>query len=125
MNRVLFIGQAPETVDYSDAALPPGTTVEKIAKGIQSAVEDMASRGWQVDLCMITPDNAGIDQLKAQLGTMLYDCVVIGGGLRVPEKTLRLFEAVINAVHRLQPEAAIAFNTRPQDTAEAAARWIV
>lgn len=125
MNRVLFTGQAPETVDYSDAALPPGTTAEKIAKDIQSAVEDMTSRGWQADLCMITPDNAGIDQLKAQLGAMLYDCVVIGGGLRVPEKTLRLFESVINAVHRLQPEAAIAFNTGPQDTADAAARWIV
>ena len=125
MTLVLFIGQAPETVDFSDPALPPGTTAEKIAQGIKTAARDMVSRGWQADLCMITPDNAGMDQLKAQLGATLYDCVVIGGGLRVPDKTLRLFETVLNAVHRLQPEAAIAFNRRPEDTADAAARWLV
>jgi hypothetical protein len=49
---------------------------------------------------------------------------VIGGGLRLPPKTLLLFEMVINAVHKAAPNAAIAFNTRPEDTAEAAARWL-
>ena len=33
-------------------------------------------------------------------------------------------EAVINAVHRAAPGAAIAFNTRPDDSAAAAARWL-
>ena len=45
-------------------------------------------------------------------------------GLRVPAKGLLLFETLINAVHRAAPHAAIAFNTKPQDTAEAAARWL-
>jgi hypothetical protein len=27
MTRVLFVGQIPETVDYSDPALPPGLNV--------------------------------------------------------------------------------------------------
>ena len=31
-----------------------------------------------------------------------------------------MFEAVINAVHRAAPSAAIAFNTRPDDSADAA-----
>jgi hypothetical protein len=31
-----------------------------------------------------------------------------------------MFEAVINAVHRAAPDAAIAFNTRPEDSADAA-----
>jgi hypothetical protein len=35
-----------------------------------------------------------------------------------------MFEAVINAVHRAAPDAAIAFNTRPEDSADAAARWL-
>jgi hypothetical protein len=34
-----------------------------------------------------------------------------------------LFEAVVNAVHRMAPQAAIAFNTRPEDSGEAAAPW--
>jgi hypothetical protein len=35
-----------------------------------------------------------------------------------------MFEAVINAVHRAAPNPAIAFNTRPQDSADAAAGWV-
>jgi len=35
-----------------------------------------------------------------------------------------LFERVVNAVHRAAPQAAIAFNTRPEDSGAAAARWI-
>jgi len=37
---------------------------------------------------------------------------------------LALFEAVINAVHKAAPGAAIAFNTRPDDSADAAARGL-
>jgi hypothetical protein len=50
--------------------------------------------------------------------------VVIGGGLRLPPKSLPLFEMVVNAVHKTAPSAAIAFNTHPEDTAEAAARQL-
>jgi hypothetical protein len=50
--------------------------------------------------------------------------VVIGGGIRIPPKSLLLLEAVINAVHRAAPNAFIAFNTRPEDSADAAARWL-
>ena len=34
-------------------------------------------------------------------------------------------EAVINVVHKAAPGAAIAFNTTPGDSANAAARWLV
>ena len=43
---------------------------------------------------------------------------------RLPPKSLLLFEAVINAVHRAVPGAFIAFNTRPEDSADAASRWL-
>jgi hypothetical protein len=32
--RVLFVGQTPETVDYSDPALPPGLNAKKIQAGV-------------------------------------------------------------------------------------------
>jgi hypothetical protein len=35
-----------------------------------------------------------------------------------------LFEKLVNAIHRAAPQAAIAFNTRPEDSGAAAARWI-
>jgi hypothetical protein len=124
MTRVLFVGQKPETVDFTDPSLPPGFNAEKIQAGIDIAKTTMTERGWDGDLCMITPDDGGIAMLAAQLRAEPYDCVVIGGGLRLPPKSLPLFEKVMNAIHQGAPDAAIAFNTRPQDTADAAARWI-
>jgi hypothetical protein len=62
--------------------------------------------------------------VERQLASKSYDCVVIGAGVRLPARRLALFEAVINAVHKAAPGAAIAFNTRPDDTADAAARWL-
>jgi len=124
MTRVLFVGQKPETVDFSDPAIPPGFNAEKINAGIAVAAEKVAERGWRGDLCMIAPDDTGVALLEQQLASAAYDCVVIGGGLRLPPKSLALFEQVVNAVHKAAPHAAIAFNTRPEDTAEAAARWV-
>jgi hypothetical protein len=124
MTRILFVGQKPETVDFSDPALPPGFDAEKINAGIAIAIARIGERGWQGDTCMITPDEAGRAMLEGALKGAAYDCVVIGGGLRIPPKSLALFEMVVNAVHRAAPGAAIAFNTRPEDTAEAAARQL-
>lgn len=124
MTRILLVGQQPETVDFSDPALPPGLNAEKINAGVAIGAAKMAERGWQADLCMIPPDETAGPMLEKQLASATYDCVVIGGGLRLPPKSLLLFETVINAVHKAAPNAAIAFNTRPEDTAEAAARWL-
>ena len=124
MTRVLFVGQQPETVDFSDPALPPGFNAEKIKAGIAIGAAKITERGWQADLCMIPPDETAGPILEKQLASAIYACVVIGGGLRLPPKSLQLFETVINAVHKAAPNASIAFNTRPEDTAEAAARWL-
>lgn len=122
--RVLFIGQQPETVDFSDPALPPGFDAAKIHAGIAIGMQQMADRGWAADLCLVTPDASATEEVKRRLSAAAYDAVVIGGGIRIPPKSLQLFERLVNAVHRAAPNAAIAFNTTPQDTADAAARWI-
>ena len=124
MTRILFVGQKPETVDFSDPSLPPGFDAEKINAGIAVAVEKISERGWQGDTCMITPDEAGQATLEQQLKATTYDCVVIGGGLRIPPRGLVLFETVVNIIHKAAPDAVIAFNTRPEDTADAAARQL-
>jgi hypothetical protein len=124
MTRVLFVGQDPKTVDYSDPSLPPGFNAEKIQAGIDLGAAKIAERGWDGDICMITPDAAGIAMLEKHLAAHAFDCVVIGGGMRLPPKGLVLFEHVVNIIHKAAPGAAIAFNTKPEDTADAAARWI-
>ena len=45
MTRILFIGQKPETVDFSDPALPPGFDAEKINAGIAVAVDEDRGAG--------------------------------------------------------------------------------
>ena len=124
MKRVLLVGLEPETVDFSDPTLPPGLNAEKIHGGIAIAMKQMTDRGWRPDLCLVRPDESASGTLERDLASTTYDCVVIGGGVRIPPRSLLLFEALINVVHRSAPHASIAFNTKPEDTGEAAARWI-
>jgi len=124
MARILLVGYEPEAVDYSDPALPPGMTAEKVHAGIAVAVKGFADRGWESDVCYIRPDATAGPAVERQLASKSYDCVVIGGGVRLPPRGLQTFEVVLNAVHRGAPRAAIAFNTRPDDSADAAARWV-
>jgi hypothetical protein len=121
---ILFVGLEPETVDFSDPALPPGLDAEKIHAGIAVAMRQMAERGWQVDLCLVRPDKTAGPALAHQLSNKLYDCVVIGAGVRLPPANLPLLEVLVNAVLEAGPGTKIAFNTRPEDTAAAAARWV-
>ena len=124
MTRVLLVGYDPDTVDYSDPALPPGMTAEKIRAGVAVALKQFAERGWESDVCFIRPDETAGPTVERQLGSTRYDCVVIGAGVRLPPRGLALFEVVINAVRKAAPNAAIAFNTRPDDSADAAGRGL-
>ncbi len=122
MTRVLLVGYDPETVDFSDAALPPGMSIEKIRAGVALTLKQMTDRGWDGDVCYIRPDGTARETVERHLASANYDCVVIGAGVRLPPQRLADFEAVVNAVHRAAPAATIAFNTRPEDSADAAAR---
>ena len=124
MTRVLLLGLEPETVDYSDPALPPGMTAEKIHAGIAVAMKQFAERGWEADVGMIRPDETAGPAVERQLASKSYDCVVVGGGVRLPPRNLQLFEVVINTIRKAAPGAAIAFNTGPHDSADAAGRWL-
>ena len=123
MARVLLLGYDPETVDFSDPALPPGMTAEKVHAGIAVAMRQFAERGWEAEVGFIRPDETAGPTVERQLASKSYDCVVVGGGVRLPRRGLALFEVVINAIHKAAPGAAIAFNTR-HDSADAAARWL-
>ena len=124
MTRILLLGLDPDTVDYSDPALPPGMTAEKVRAGIAVALEQFTDRGWESDVGFIRPDETAGPTVARQLRSTNYDCVVIGGGVRLPPRNPTLLEVVINAVRKTAPGAAIAFNTRPDDSADAAARWV-
>ena len=124
MTRVLLVGLQPEAVDYSDPALPPGMDAKKIQAGIELGLKQMTDRGWQADACLIQPNATAGLAMERQLGATTYDCVVIGAGVRLPPKNLLLFETIVNTVRKAAPNTSIAFNTVPEDTGDAAARWL-
>jgi hypothetical protein len=122
MIKVLLVGYDPAAVDFTDPALPPGMSVEKIRAGIEVALQQFAARGWEGDVGFILPDDTAGPAVERLLAAKRYDCVVIGAGVRLPPRRLSVFEAVVNAIHKAAPGAAIAFNSRPEDSADAAAR---
>ncbi len=122
--RVLVLGQDVHTVDYSNPAIPPGMTAEKVLAGLAKAEAALKAQDYECDMLQVQPDPATAQaEIEAYLAGKTYDVVVIGAGIRNPPPSLFLFETVLNAVHRLAPGARIAFNTRPDDSDAAAVRW--
>ena len=122
MTRVLLIGYDPETVDFSDPVFPLGMNAEKIRAGIAVAVGQFAARGWALDLCYLKPDETAGPAVEHHLAATRYDCVIIGSGVRLWLRRVAVFEAIVNAVHKAAPGTPMAFNTRPDDSLEAATR---
>ena len=112
MTRVLLVGQQPETIDYTDPALPPGQSAEKIHANLAASQNQLVERGRQADLCLFPPDGTAGPTVAQQPAAETYDCVMVGFGVRLPPRNLLMFEAVVNAVHGAAPGAAIAFNKR-------------
>jgi hypothetical protein len=117
--RVLVIGLDPYRV-------PGPWDPAPVAEGIAIGMARFAEAGVGAEACLFGLD--GSDDIEAVVTGALrsrpWEVVVVGGGVRKNEERLALFERIINLVRRHAPGAAIAFNSRPDDTYEAAARWL-
>ena len=122
MARVLLVGIDPEAVDFSDPALPPGMDAETIRRGIARGLDDLRAAGHDTQQLYIPADPAGLGELAGRLAREPVDCVVVGGGVRIPPRNLLLFEAVLNIIAGAPGTPTIALVTRPDDAAPAVAR---
>lgn len=116
--RVLVIGLDPHRV-------PGPWDPAPVVRAIEESSAHLAEQGFDAENCLVGLD--GTDDIEplvtAALRSREWDCVVVGGGIRKEEELLELFELVVNLVHRLAPDAAIAFNRTPADIADAVNRW--
>lgn len=116
---VLVLGLDPHRV-------PGPWDPQPVAAAITAGMSRLVGHGFDAEACLVGLD--GSDDIESLITTALrrhrWECVVVGGGLRSAEDQLELFESVINLVHRHAPQATIAFNTRPEDLAEAVARHL-
>ncbi|MFD9699261.1 hypothetical protein [Lentzea sp. NPDC059081] len=110
MPHVLLIGFAPDSI--------PGFEPGAVAASLDAGSERFLELGMVEDRCLIDFREPSTAVVVEHLRSKPYDCVVVGGGIRKPAEMLELFQTVVNLVHRHQPQAAIAFNSGPADSAD-------
>lgn len=117
--RVLVIGLDPHRV-------PGPWDPRPVAEAIEAGLTEFTDHGVGAQSCLFGLDGSDDPQerVTAALTSRPWECVIVGGGLRTADDQLDLFERIINLVRRHAPGAAIAFNSTPSNTYEAAARWI-
>jgi hypothetical protein len=117
--RVLVIGLDPYRV-------PGPWDPASAAEAIEAGLVKFAEHGVGVETCLVGLD--GSDDIGAVIGDALrahpWECVTVGGGMRHSDEQVELLEQVVNLIRRHAPDAAIAFNSSPDTTYEAAARWM-
>ena len=122
MARVLLIGIDADAVDFSDPALPPGLDAEKIRQGVKASLAQLNAAGHDPYHHHIPADPAGLGGLADLLVAERFDCVVIGGGVRLPPRNLPVFEAALNIVAAALPSPKIALTATPLDAPAAVKR---
>ena len=114
MTTVLLIGFDPYRV--------PGVDAAEVAEALGRGRERAAEQGFDLHECLLGVDDSVVDDVVAALTARAWDCVVIGGGIRKPPPCLELFEEIVNLVRTHVPGASIAFNTSPENSADAVLR---
>ncbi|GAA3432775.1 hypothetical protein GCM10018954_023780 [Kutzneria kofuensis] len=107
-----------------DPARLEGWDPEPVLAAIARGHARFGELGVEADMCLVAPDDEPEAAIAEALRRKEYACVVVGGGIRKHEPYLLLFERVVNLVRQHAPQAAIAFNGTPDDTADAALRWL-
>ena len=116
MPTVLALGLDPAVVEL------PGFAPELVRAFMDSELDRLRSAGYEVTSCLVDLGETAEAVMRQALASQRFDCVMIGAGLRAPERLL-LFEKLLNLVHSEAPGAKICFNTSPKDSTEAVRRW--
>lgn len=118
--KVLLVGLHPDVVDY---AKWPDLTPEKLARGLEAERSHLSDLGLNATWTLIRDGETGAQTLKEQLTKETYDVALIVAGVGKDEDHFLVFERLVNIIHEHAPQARIAFNTNPFDTAAAIQRW--
>lgn len=117
---VLLIGLDPAVVDFGKW---PGMTAEKLAKALEADRKRLEDLGYAAEICFVDHGETAEATVTACLSEKEYAAILVGAGVRTDPDEFRLFETLINVVHRQAPSARICFNTGPTDSVDAVRRW--
>ncbi|WP_417514648.1 hypothetical protein [Minwuia sp.] len=119
--KVILIGLHPDSVDFDKW---PDLSPEKLTRALESERASLESSGFSAEVCLVDRGETAESVVRDKLAQETFDCVIIGAGVRRDDDHFLLFEKLVNLVHSHAPDAAIAFNTNPSDSADAVKRWI-
>jgi hypothetical protein len=121
---VLIVGETPEKVDFSDPAIPVGLTPAQIRQGLESSLDELRAKGRVAHLVYLDTKETAPEQLAHALDGNRFDVIVVGAGLRIIPRQTEMFEVVMNIIRISAPQAKLAFNLSPDDSARAAERQL-
>jgi hypothetical protein len=111
---VLVLGVDPARLDAAEWPVTQEETAT-VTAAIARGRAEIETAGYDVEMCLVALDPQLVSVISHALATRAWDCVLVGGGLRKPPELLETFERLVNLVHRMAPQAVIAFNERPDD----------
>ncbi len=121
--KVVMIGVDPFDYDYANSPFPD-LTPEIVMDALKADEAKLNALGCDARLLLVNPAGEMESTVAAYLDAESFDCILIGAAARTTPKYFLLFEKLINLVHRHAPNAAICFNSNPDDTAAAVQRWV-
>ncbi|KAJ3036912.1 hypothetical protein HDV00_002205 [Rhizophlyctis rosea] len=102
----------------------PENLREMVRAGLQQAEQSVAALPFPVKYEFIpTRPEDSLDILKQNLIDRKVDAVVIGNGIRSNMGLTPWMEKIINTAIEARPGVKILFNTLPNNTSDAVARW--
>ena len=124
MTRVLFIGQHPEPVDFTDPMVPPGMDAERNDAGMALALKQMAGPRWHADPVLTRPDGTarlrrGAEPQGPNLrlrGDRRWHSSTAPQPADLRDHDQCGAQSRAGRHYRVQP--------RPEDSADATARWL-
>ena len=122
---VLIVGLEPSLIDFSDPAYGAWSLdAAAVRAGLEADEAHLNAVGYDAELCLTDFGETAETLLRERLEKKSFDCILIGGGVRLIARNTFLFEKLVNVVHVDAPQAKLCFNTKPTDTAAAVQRWV-
>jgi hypothetical protein len=122
--NVLIIGEDPNQIDFDAPDAPNDMTAEKVMDGLNASVARLEAGGHAGTILLTLDEDSVAEQVTRVLSDARYDVIVIGAGLRTLPAMALQFERLINTLRDVAPKAKLAFNSQPDDSDEAAGRWL-
>lgn len=124
MYRVLVIGFSSE--DGISGRMPASIEADEqyFSEDVRTDLRSMRARGWKAEHVQVFPDEGLERGLLQHIFGGSYNCIVISTSVRMTTKHVHALELVLNAVRKAAPFTPVAFNSGPDESGEAAARWL-